>query len=355
MLSEFLGKARHLRYFSRFCAGQRNEASTAAVSQSRLIEILKSKLRKIATAIISSLVCVSILFGADLYLHHKHSVNIWGYRGPVVGQKQSREKRVAVLGGSTTWGFGLRAGQDFPAQLQRFFAASQNEKIDVLNLGFNGEGAHSFTQTLNDYDYLDIDLVVLYSGYNDLGSPNYYNFRHRSPIFAATGYLPLLPSFTVDKLIAWKSKLMGENDRVVFSPPHLDQQNDSPPPRGRLGTLNGRAPEDVTPGPASCSPEWQFYCDRISAAADLALGKGKQVLIVGEPYLTDQHVIQQQELQNLLSLRFASQPRLRYIDLGRTVDLRDQSLCWDGMHLTEEGNRRIATALSRPVLEMFRR
>src|SRR5207253_2271479 len=217
-------------------------------------EILKPKLRKLATAIISSLVCVSILFGADLYLHHKHGVNIWGYRGPVVGHKQSGEKRVAVLGGSTTWGFGLSAGQDFPAQLHRLITTAENQKVTVLNLGFNGEGAYSFTQTLTDYDYLDIDLVVLYSGYNDLGSPNYYNFRHRSPIFSSTGYLPLLPSLAVDKLIAWKSKLMGQNDRVVFNPPHLDQQNNSSPLSEQLGTLTGKTREDVNPGPVACSP-----------------------------------------------------------------------------------------------------
>jgi lysophospholipase L1-like esterase len=259
------------------------------------------------------------------------------------------------LGGSTAWGFGLRAGQDFPAQLQRLITSADNEKIAVLNLGFNGEGAYSFTQTLTDYDYLNVDLVVLYSGYNDLVAPNYYNFRHQSPIFAATGYLPLLPSFTVDKLTVWKQKLMGENDRAVFSPQHLDQQNDSSRLREQLGALTGKIPEDMKPGSALCSPEWQFYCDRISATADLALGKGMRVLVVGEPYITDQHVIQQRELQNLLSRRFANQPRFGYIDLGRTVDLRDQSLCWDGMHLTDEGNRRIAAALSQPVLEMLRR
>ena len=271
-----------------------------------------------------------------------------------MGRKQSGEKRVAVLGGSTTWGFGLRAGQDFPAQLQRLITA-HNEKINVLNLGFNSEGAYSFTQTLTDYDYLDADLVVLYSGYNDLNAPNYYNFRHRSPIFAATGYLPLLPSLTVDKLTVWKQKLMGEKDRAVFSPPHLDQQNGSSHLPEQLGTLTGKAPEDMKPGAASCSPEWQFYCDRISVVADLALGKGKRVLIVGEPYITDPHIVQQHELQNFLRNRYAGQSKLGYVDLGRTVDLRDQSLCWDGMHLTEEGNRRIAAALSEPVRDMLRK
>ena len=247
----------------------------------------------------------------------------------------------------------MRAGQDFPARLQQLITAANREKITVLNLGFNGEGAYSFTQTLTDYDYLGVDLVVLYSGYNDLGRPNYYNFRHRSPVFSATGYLPLLPSLAVDKLIAWKRRLMGQNERVVFSPPHLDQQNNSSPLSEQLGTLTGKTREDMKSGSAACSPEWQFYCDRISAAADLALGKGKRILIVGEPYITDRHVAQQHEAETFLDHRYAGQPRLRYLDLGRTVDLRDPSLCWDGMHLTEEGNRRIAAALVQPVLEML--
>jgi len=326
---------------------------SAAHSDKSQFKDVKLKLRKIAAAIASTGICVSILLGADLYLHHKHGVNIWGYRGPVARRKQPGEKRVAVLGGSTTWGFGLRAGQDFPAQLQRLIAAD-SQKINVLNLGFNAEGAYSFTQTLTDYDYLDLDLVIFYSGYNDLDAPNYYNFRHRSPIFAATGYLPLLPSLTIDKLTVWKRKLMGENDHVVFSPPHLDQQNDSARLREQLGTLTGKDSEDVQPRAVSCSPEWKFYCDRISAAADLALGKGKRVLIVGEPYLTDQHVAQQHDLKNFINHRYAGQSQLRYVDLGGAVDLRDQSLCWDGMHLTEEGNRRIAAALLEPVRDMLR-
>jgi lysophospholipase L1-like esterase len=40
-------------------------------------------------------------------------------------------------------------------------------------------------------------------------------------------------------------------------------------------------------------------------------------------------------------------------NLGPAIDLRDKSLCWDGMHLTEEGNRRIALALSQPVVDLL--
>jgi lysophospholipase L1-like esterase len=90
-------------------------------------------------------------------------------------------------------------------------------------------------------------------------------------------------------------------------------------------------------------------------ATDLALKRGKRVLVVTEPYISDQHVEQQRALEAMLKQHFAGQPHLRYLNLGRTIDLRDTSLCWDGMHLTEEGNRRVAEALIQPVIETLQR
>ncbi len=169
------------------------------------------------------MIVVSVLLGADLYLHHKYGSNIWGYRGPSVSQKQPGEKRIAALGGSTTWGFGLRTGQDFPGQVQQLFAERDRTQggapIKVLNLGFNNEGAYSFKATLKDYDYLDYDAVVLYSGYNDLDVENRVVFRHRSPVLIWTGYLPLLPALTVDKITEWKNRSGKEVKPVFFTQP----------------------------------------------------------------------------------------------------------------------------------------
>ena len=295
-----------------------------------------------------------MLWGADLYLHFKHGINPWGYRGPSAGKKQSGEQRVAVLGGSTTWGFGLKSGQDFPAQLQGLLLDDKRPQIRVLNFGSNGEGAYSFTQTLHDYDYLDPDLIILYSGYNDLNAPNYYNFRHRSPLFGLTGYLPLLPSLTVDKLSVWKKRLMGGDQRIVFTPPQLDREDEASTLRKQLKELELRTTPGEGPPPTSCSPKWKFYCDQIVGAVELSLTKGRRVIVAGEPYLTDDHVEQQFELEKMLAVKFAGDSRVRYVNLGRVVDLRDQTLCWDGMHLTEEGNRRIAAALRQPTVEMLR-
>jgi hypothetical protein len=58
--------------------------------------------------------------------------------------------------------------------------------VNVLNLGSNNEGAYSFTQTLNDYDYLEGSRDLLQRVQRS-EEPNYYNFRHRSPLFGLTG------------------------------------------------------------------------------------------------------------------------------------------------------------------------
>jgi lysophospholipase L1-like esterase len=336
-------------------------AAVVRVADSRSARFRRIAL-KTATTVVSTGLMISILFAADLYLHHKHGVNLWGYRGPAADQKYSGEKRVAVLGGSTAWGFGLKAGQSFPAQLQQRLA--EHPLIDgvtaikILNLAANSEGAYSFKYTLNDYDYLDYDVVLLYSGYNDLSRENYYLSRHGSPIFLWTGYLPLLPAVTAGKITVWKDRLTGGNRPVVFVPPGGNPEAAEQTARNlekELGRLTDAGQSIAGSSADGCPKEWQFYCQQIYETTDWALKRGKRVLVVTEPYISDKHVEQQRAIEAMLKQRFQGQTHLRYLNLGRTISLQDKSLCWDGMHLTEEGNRRIAEALAQPVLEILQK
>jgi lysophospholipase L1-like esterase len=289
---------------------------------------------KAATTVVSTLILVSVLLGADLYLHHKHGINLWGYRGPAVGQKQPEEKRIAVLGGSTAWGYGVKVGQDFPGQLQRLFGDRPRlpggASIEVLNLAYNREGAYSFKYTLQDYDYLNYDVVLLYGGQTDLGPQNLSVFRHRSPVFLWTGYLPLLPALTMDKISVWTNQLTKEEKPVVFSPP---AGNDS-----ETGEQTSKSLQK-----------------QLGALTDKTEARPSADGTCPEQYISDEHVEQQRALEAMLKQRFQGQAHLGYLNLGRTVDLQDRSLCSDGMHLTEEGNRRIAEALIQPVLEILQR
>ena len=119
-------------------------------------------------------VSVAGLFALDIYEHHKLStsagLNVWGYRGPTVGRKQAGELRVLALGGSTTFGYGVHWQEAVPAYLEGLLKqqnAIPGHPVTVVNLGYNGEGAHSYKYTLQDYEYLNGDAVIFYTGYND--------------------------------------------------------------------------------------------------------------------------------------------------------------------------------------------
>jgi hypothetical protein len=73
---------------------------------------------------LSMVLTLIVVLGADLYLHRRAErsagLNRWGYRGPVVGRKQAGEVRVAMLGGSTLFGYGGPWHEAVPALLERF-------------------------------------------------------------------------------------------------------------------------------------------------------------------------------------------------------------------------------------------
>jgi len=134
------------------------------------------------TILLAVLVCVGALVAVDVYYHHKlepyAGLNVWGYRGPTVGHRKAGERRVLAVGGSTTFGYGIPWRDAYPAILQELLnQRSPQAPVTVVNVGYNNEGAHSYRYTLQDYEYLDYDTVVIYTGYNDL-SPNLRVYRH---------------------------------------------------------------------------------------------------------------------------------------------------------------------------------
>ena len=102
------------------------------------------------------------LLAVDVYLHTRFQksagVNIWGYRGPTVGRKRSDEFRIALLGGSSAFGYGVSWQESMPAVLEQKLTRT-TRRYTVVNLAYNNEGAYSFLFTLKDFAYLNYDLV----------------------------------------------------------------------------------------------------------------------------------------------------------------------------------------------------
>jgi hypothetical protein len=309
------------------------------------------------------------LLAADLYLHRKYErtslVNVWGYRGPTRGAKQRGEFRVAVLGGSAAFGFGVNWDEAMPQYLeQRLNATGTGEgsslgvaRFSVVNLAFNAESSASFRPTLEDYRFLDYDLAVLYEGYNDLlDQPKADSFRRSSLMFRWTGYMPVLPLVAREKYFEWRYRgdiAQGYRERsdarTVFRPGDARAAAEAAASlAARLGTLSG-SPETVT---ASCESDWMAYCSTVIDAVRAARANGTPVLVASQPFISDRHMRQQAALQGAVAAAFGGDPGVRFANLGRSIDMQDTAQAFDGLHLTPEGNRRLAVAMAPEVMSL---
>jgi len=351
--------------------------------------------KRLVFAVLAAVLAVFVsavgLLAADLYLHQRYErsagLNVWGYRGPAVGRKQAGERRIVYLGGSTAFGYGVTWDEAIPAQLEKKLNEKQgasSKRVTVVNLAYNNQGAYSFKFTLDDYSYLNYDVVCLYEGYNDLAGddqgPNLSVFRHDSPVFALTGYLPIFPLVFSEKAAALRhggeAGAMGqirEGERVktVFGPTLADRAMagalETTVSASRLleaqfgrrseGRGGARPPNDVASD--GCEHPWSHYCRSVFEAVDLTLGRGRSVVVITQPYLTgragERHRAQQQAMSSALARRYRNNPRVEYINLGTAIDLDHSPLAFDGMHLTGPGNRFIADRLVDPLLSILSR
>jgi hypothetical protein len=329
------------------------------------------------TVLLALVGSTAVLLAVDIYLHRKiersGGVNVWGYRGAVLGDKAEREYRVAVLGGSSAYGYGVLWNESFPYVLEQALNthADTGKTYRVANLGYPNEAAYSFRFTMEDYEYLDFDMYVLYEGYNDLGDePRYQVYRHESQVFRFTGYLPVFPVIFREKAFAMLNggdiaqgyrEMLNQPKQTVFQPGMATQvgaaalkiaAETAESLERQLGKLTTSPSElqQIVPS-AGCSQRWQHYCGAQQVAVAAARAKGRAVLVVSQPYISDKHVDQQRSLMGMIQQHFAGDPGVAVAAMPH-VDLRDPAIAFDGMHLTAVGNRQVAEALVRPVLEL---
>ena len=313
-------------------------------------------------------VLVVLFVAADVFVHWRTQdvagVNVWGYRGAPIGAKQPGEMRVVMLGGSTVFGWGLPAHESIPAFLERRLNAGGG-RFSVVNLGAPGQGAHGFAFDLEDFEYLDYDIVCLYEGYNDLahttprGTSNYLLWRRASPIFRWTGYFPLLPV-----VMREKAQAMMNGGAMTARPGEVSFEAGLAT-RAAAGALTAAADltsglttslgalSPVPPSPAvdeECIPAWRRYCGSVREAVASALGRGKRVIFVTQPYVSDAHIEQQANVAAMLAARFGGDQRFAYVNLGRAIDMRDRAVVYDGLHLVASGNDTVAAHLVAPVM-----
>jgi len=332
-----------------------------------------------ATTALGLVVTVAVLFAIDVYLHGRYErsagFNVWGYRGPSVARKKTGEFRLVVLGGSAAYGYGVSADQTIPAELERLLRLrSQTPRFTVVNLGYNNEGAYSFNATLDDYAWLRYDLALLYEGYNDLiyTRPNTQIFRHDSPMFRFTGYMPIFPIIFREKAAAMVS---GGDPGAAYRPDQKTTFHASLAAKtgatlltttadvaksleAQLGHISAEPSPHADIGAQTGCGRWGAYCRSIEVAIEAARRHQAQVVVATQPYLragentANLHREQQEMLRGFLMRRFGASQDVKYVNAGNSVDLEDPNLSFDHMHLDAAGNTRVASALVPAVVEM---
>ncbi len=355
--------------------------STPTVPQPRPLSIRKRLAFASVAVLMFLVVAAAALVAVDLYLHAKlHEIggyNRWGYRGVVLSGKRPHELRVAFLGGSTAFGYGVSWRETIPIYLEELLRARVpgGRPVTVANLGFPNDGAYSLRYTLEDYRYLHADIVCLYEGYNDLmADPDrpYVNvFRRTSPIFRLTGYLPIFQVVFREKaslLLYGDSSGVYKRARgeaVTAFKPNITSRatgealnaaaSISDSLERQLGKLSKPPPKTVDhPETTGCEMPWAHYCRAIFEAVDYALAAGQHVVVITQPYLLQQgrprHEWQQRTMSAALERRYPGNPKLHYVNAGPSVDIADRRYGYDGMHLTAEGNKIVASYLADPLL-----
>ena len=94
------------------------------------------------------------------------TINRYGVRGgPLALPKPAGVQRIVCLGGSTTFGWSVTDGQDWPSLLDRLLGGG----VEVVNAGRSGATTFRNFPYLRDHLLrLDPDVVVLYEGFNDM-------------------------------------------------------------------------------------------------------------------------------------------------------------------------------------------
>ena len=98
-------------------------------------------------------------------------------------------------------------------------------------------------------------------------------------------------------------------------------------------------------------------CDSVHRAVRYALDRGTRVLVMGQPRPADasgraRHEDQQRALAEMIARQFGNEPHVMYFSLATAVDLADGDKSFDQMHLSVDGNRLVAAAMTEAVHRM---
>lgn len=329
---------------------------------------IKNFVLSVSVFLLTSVFLLALVLIVDLYYHQKYlniaGLNYKGYRNKVAGPKEKDELRIAMVGGSSIFGYGMKYYDAVPERLQVALQAycgslDSYKKISVFNLAYNGEGAYAFYYNLKDFFWLDYDCAIIYSCYNDLGLVNTMAYRHNTPLFRVFGYMPILPLLIKEKImfVIGKGNLDEgyRKSRIIFNKEEKSSFDDNSLQKALSGYNKPenfmeriKKSENIDFEPATLKKDkWSWFKYFIKKAVDFCLQKNKKVIVITAPYLNDEHIRQQAVLREMLSQTYHENKNILYINLGEAFSTKDRVLFPDRMHFSPKGAQLMAEAIAK--------
>jgi hypothetical protein len=304
-----------------------------------------------ALAIEAVMLAASLGVVADLAAHRRverlGGVNIWNYRGPVAHRKQPNEIRLAFVGGTRAFSWGVAASETvsssvaWQVRLATDVPGRPSRPIVPINLARLGALPASYAATIDRHAYLSADVICLY---DDLGVAGATTADRASAVYDWTGYMPALPLVLREKGAIWQrsaSPWLNRAGAVTTSIGSMAGAIDR--------SLAGAVDPPLTP--ASPQDESHAYAEHMLAAIEAAHRHARGVVVVLAPVETSQQVRNWLAIAGAMSHRPAP-PWLRIVDLSSVLELYDDALRLDGWNFGAGGIAIAAEAIAPAVLAL---
>ena len=285
------------------------------------------------------LVGMTALWALDMRLHTKFDrvagLNHRGYRGRVLGRKQSGEVRIGLFGGSVAMGYGVKNEQTIATLLERSLnaeeaGAGRPPKYTVANLASNGETGLAFFQANYElFDDLDLDTLIFYV-WKDGPDVQEQKFSQRSanPFMRYFGYYWILPTVARERyyLARYGDIEKGYKEDRLFS--GLDRPWGNDPNKSTNVTQS------------------------LTAFINGVVQSHKTVILALQPGDRADGPDMWADFRRFYTEQFANSKGVIIADLRSAFPTAEWSSHFvDAMHYSEKGNRAVARALTTTYLQ----
>lgn len=300
-----------------------------------------------------------VLHGAAGQADEEASTNSLGFRGPdFLPQKPEDVFRIICLGGSSTFGFHNSDEGTYPFLLQKLFEEEERRQpsVDVINAGFPYYNTGSILSILKE-ELLryEPDLMTLYTGYNDIDWPLKTTTLFNVTVWLQDHSIVYLALKQIMNSDYWYYKIRIKLERMLpaeSTKEELESQADKIAGRYRKNLeeiVDIAHRHDIAlifiMQPMRNTFVWprvtyDSYDDEFQSASDELTRKGSL------PPLRMKIITHHRLMEELVSV--AEEHGILVVDNVAIVD-RDRRRLASHVHLTEEGNLRLAEALKRSV------